>query len=69
MKEKSVSDQLRDVIHTYQLISRNEIAREAGVDPGQLSRFMNGQRTINDVAFSKLCRYLRLELRPIGSLP
>ena len=64
MDRPSVSDQLRKAIQECPL-SQNQIARNAGVDPGVLSRFMRGERGITDETFSKLCKFLRLELRPI----
>ncbi len=43
--------------------SRNQIGREAGIDPAILWKLVHG-RTCSIQTLDKLCGYLRLELRP-----
>jgi transcriptional regulator with XRE-family HTH domain len=42
--------------------SLNKIGKEAGVDPGRISRFLRGHRDLTGDAIEKLCKALRLEL-------
>ena len=44
--------------------SLNALAREAGLSPIQLSRFIRGERGLTTPAVEALCDSLRLELRP-----
>ena len=60
-----LSDQLRRAIERCGL-SLNQLARETGVHPAQLSRFLRKQRSLQLVAAAKLCTYLGLQL--IGPL-
>jgi transcriptional regulator with XRE-family HTH domain len=54
-------DQLRQAIIDSGL-SQGEMARRSGVDQGQLSRFLRGERTMTLPAAAKLCSILGLEL-------
>jgi transcriptional regulator with XRE-family HTH domain len=62
MAEKTVSDQLRKAISSSPM-SLRDIAEQCSTSHSQLSRFLNGDREIGDRTFSRLCKYLRLELR------
>jgi transcriptional regulator with XRE-family HTH domain len=42
--------------------SLNELGRDAAVDPGQISRFVNGKRVLNLGAASRLAEALGLRL-------
>lgn len=44
--------------------SINALARDAGLSPIQLSRFIRGERGLNTPAVDALCEALELELRP-----
>jgi DNA-binding Xre family transcriptional regulator len=44
--------------------TQKELADEAGIDKGQLSRFMVNTRTLTLPAVEKLCKVLGLELQP-----
>lgn len=41
------------------------IGKAAGVDPGQISRFISGERSITLPTAAKLAEALGLELRPV----
>lgn len=43
-------------------VSLNQLGREAGVDPAQLSRFVRGTRTLTLKAAAKVCARLGLRL-------
>jgi transcriptional regulator with XRE-family HTH domain len=45
-------------------LSLKALAERAGMDIGQLSRFMRNERTITLPAAAKLCAVLGLELKP-----
>jgi len=55
--------QMRDAIRNSGL-PVVEIARQAGISQGQLSRFMRNQRTLTLPVAEKVCDVLGLELRP-----
>jgi transcriptional regulator with XRE-family HTH domain len=65
MAEKTVSDQLRAAIRAIRKtgMTLREIAEACDTDHSQLSRFMSAEREIGDRTFSRLCKYLKLELR------
>ena len=42
-----------------------EIARLAGITPGQLSRFMRDERTLTLPVADKVCRVVGLQLVPV----
>jgi transcriptional regulator with XRE-family HTH domain len=48
-------------------VSYNEVARRAGLDSGQVSRFMTGRRDLTLSAASRLCDALGLRL--VGGPP
>jgi transcriptional regulator with XRE-family HTH domain len=58
-----VIHQLRNVVQSSG-VSQADIAKETGIDPGVLSRFVRGERGITDATFAKLCQFFNLELRP-----
>jgi transcriptional regulator with XRE-family HTH domain len=55
------SEQLRRAIQQSEL-SMYAIAKQTGVDKGQLSRFMSGERGLNVESFETLANLLGLEL-------
>lgn len=63
MDGMGVSTELRKAIRSDGR-SLNQLARDAGCDPAQLSRFLRGQRGLTTDAVEKLCNLLKLELRP-----
>jgi hypothetical protein len=40
------------------------VARDAGIKPEMVARFVRGERDITGATFAKLCKALGLELRP-----
>jgi len=69
MPRFTVSEQLRNALKAS-IRDQADIARDAGIDPAALSRFLNnGKRRITSDTLDKLCSYLKLELRPIGRVP
>ena len=40
------------------------LARAADCDPGQVFRFVNGERTVTTATADRLCEALKLELTP-----
>jgi hypothetical protein len=44
--------------------SFNRLGRDAGIDPGQISRFVRGKRDLTLSAAGRVCRALGLELKP-----
>lgn len=59
-KLPTISEQLRDVLGRED--SLYDLAREAGVDRGVISRFVNGKRTITLETLDKLAEVLKLRL-------
>jgi hypothetical protein len=59
--ETSISDQLRAFI-LQDPRSPTRLAKEAGIDPSNVFRFLTGKRGINSKSIDKLARLLRLEL-------
>jgi transcriptional regulator with XRE-family HTH domain len=45
-------------------LSLNELGRQTGVNQGQLSRFMRGERTLTLPAAARVCAALGLRLTP-----
>jgi len=45
--------------------SLNALARDAGIAPIMISRFVRGKRSLTVHSADALCRTLRLELRPV----
>jgi transcriptional regulator with XRE-family HTH domain len=60
-REPDLIEQLRQAVRESGL-SLNEIARRSGVDQGQLSRFMRGERTIEMPTAARMCAALGLRL-------
>ncbi len=63
MPHITISDQLIDAINGSGK-SLREISRETGITTSTISRFVSGERTINDQILSELCWYFDLELKP-----
>jgi hypothetical protein len=59
-----LAGQLREAIRETG-IGVVEFADRAGIDGGQLSRFMTGKRTLKLPAVESLCEALGLEFQPI----
>jgi transcriptional regulator with XRE-family HTH domain len=59
--ENNLEKQISEAILASGLTLR-ELSRASGVDPGQLSRFMRGHRSMHLPAASKVCQALGLEL-------
>ena len=60
-KAATVSDQLRAIISESGQ-SQYRICKEAGVDPSQLWRFMQGRGRLTDRTIDKLGAYLQIKL-------
>ena len=58
---KPILDQIRKVIEASD-VSRYRIAKDVGIDQGQMSRLMNGQASLSLEALERLCDYLDLEI-------
>jgi len=61
-KKTAVSEQLRQAIEDCGQ-SRYAICKSLGLDQGQLSKFMHGQRGLSLETVDRLCAHLGLELR------
>lgn len=59
--EKSVSDQLREIIE-HGPLSRYRIAKESGVDAAQLLRFIRGEGRLTNDSLDKIGRVLKLRI-------
>jgi transcriptional regulator with XRE-family HTH domain len=60
-KQHPMITQIQDAIRNSGR-SLNELGRVAGLDPGQLSRFLHNRRTLTLPAFAKLADVLGLRL-------
>ncbi len=58
---KPILNQIRKVIESSD-VSRYRIAKDVGIDQGQMSRLMNGQSSLSLEALERLCDYLDLEI-------
>ncbi len=58
---RTLSDQLRDAIRNSEK-TQLQLSQKAGLDPGQLSRFMGKQRGLTLESAEKLCAVLNLHL-------
>ena len=47
-------------------LALNELARQADVDAGALSRFVNKKRDLTGETIDKVCKELGLALRPVS---
>jgi transcriptional regulator with XRE-family HTH domain len=56
-----IADQLRRAVAGCGM-SLNRLAKETGVHPAQLSRFLRKERSLQLTAAAKLCTYLGLSL-------
>ena len=63
MKDR-LAEQLREAIRKKG-VGVVEFAERAGIDGGQLSRFMSGKRSLTLPAVEALCEVLKLEFQPI----
>jgi len=61
-KRQDVETQLKHFIKTSGMTCYR-LSKISGVEPAQLSYFMNGHRSLSLPAVVKLCRALNLELR------
>ena len=61
-RRKNISDQLRDAIRKSGL-THYRIAKDAGMKPEQISRFVAGERTVTLDTAARIAEVLRLELR------
>jgi transcriptional regulator with XRE-family HTH domain len=61
----ALSDQLRDVIHSRGLTAY-AVARDAGVDPGMVSRFLTGERDIRLATADRIALALNVRLVEVG---
>jgi transcriptional regulator with XRE-family HTH domain len=61
--ETSLEKQISQAIHASGR-SLRDLSRASGLDPGQLSRFVRGQRSLHLPQAAKLCEVLGLELVP-----
>jgi len=62
-KSSPITDPLRRAIRKSGL-SHYRIAKEAGLQAGQLDRFMSGERDLMAGSADRLAAYFGLELRP-----
>jgi len=60
-EEYGLTKQLREAIQNSGK-SLNQLARECGVGPDRLSRFLRGERDLTVDAADRICRALRLRL-------
>ncbi len=58
---KPILDQIRKTIESSE-VSRYRIAKDVGIDQGQMSRMMRGQTSLSLEALERLCEYLDLEI-------
>lgn len=58
-KRQRLSEQLREIIEDGP-VSRYRIAKETGIDPGQLSRFIHGTGRLTTDSLDKVGECLRL---------
>ena len=64
-KDKSWQDILRDAIRQSGM-TLTDIAKEVGIDKGQMSRFNRGERSLTIPTAEKIGKLLGLELRKKG---
>ncbi len=63
-KSSPITDPLRCAIRASRL-SHYRIAKDAGLQAGQLDRFMSGERDLMAASVDRLAAYFGLELRPV----
>ena len=61
---RSVSDQLREAIESSSM-TRRDIGRAVDLDESVLCRFVHYQGGLSVSSIDKLCKFLKLELRPV----
>ena len=62
-----IAEQLRDTLAKSALTAYS-LGKSAGVDPGQISRFISGERDLTLSTAAKLAAVLGMELRPVGRI-
>ena len=62
---KDLETQLKEAIEASGL-NQPQLAELSGVDQGQISRFIRGERTLTLESASKIAKALKLELKPRG---
>jgi transcriptional regulator with XRE-family HTH domain len=60
-KRPTVTDQLRQAIKAWPF-RQSDLARQADVEESSISRFVRGERGLNEDSINNLCHVLRLEL-------
>ena len=60
---KDLETQLRDAIKKSGL-SQSDLAQRSDVNQGQISRFLNGERTLTLESAGSIAKVLGLELKP-----
>lgn len=63
MKTKGFADMMRQTMKADGR-TKYAIARDAGLNPAVVARFLTGERDITLTTAEKICRVLGLELRP-----
>jgi transcriptional regulator with XRE-family HTH domain len=63
-----LAEQLREAVKASGR-SLGQLARESGVDPSRLSRFLRGERDLTLEATGKLCGVLGLTFCPVEAPP
>ena len=63
-RARDIEDQLRQAI-VGSGMSRYRLSKVTGVSDGVLSNFVNGHRSVTLTTAVKLCKALKLELRPV----
>jgi transcriptional regulator with XRE-family HTH domain len=61
----TVSQQLRDVIR-HRGLTAYALARDAGIDPGMVSRFLTGERSLRLDSVDRIAAALGLRLVEVG---
>ena len=62
MKRKNIVDTLREAIEESGY-TKTQLAELSGVDKGQISRFVNEERTLTLESAEKIAKVLKLELK------
>lgn len=65
-KQRDLTQTLKAAIKASGL-SHYRIAKDAGVTPAMIDRFMSGERDLRLTTASKLAQALKLELKPMKS--
>ena len=65
LNRHAVSQQLRDVIDSRGL-TPSAVAKEAGIDPGMVARFVSGERDLRLATVDRIAAALGLRLVEVG---